>query len=266
MFPATRQHAPLYSAWIPGWVRVALAAAGLPVVALESAAWLSQDRPADWPAALVLFDSRAPDSRATAEGVGRHGPAVLDVAPLASAARRTMQCDRGVSTGGERPGAFGEFLSRLKREVESLGFLWTRLADCPHPYRTFSPVTSPEVVEHPVPQEAAAHEADLVWRATATDVLRWRSYRRRVAVRIHSSEQALHIACELPGPEYRPSLEIWRGGHFACLPLQRKSLRVTETQLLFQIAGDRHPAGLIARTAFESVNDREPAPALAQVC
>jgi hypothetical protein len=273
MSTAPRQHAPLYSAGVPGWVRVALAAAGLPMMALEAAEWVGQSSHTAAPLGLVLFDSRTPNSRANAQGVRNRGLTTLDVAPLAAAARRRF--DERVSAERISTGVFAEFLARLKDQVEASGFLWTRLADVPHPFRTLRPETvgdgglsvpAPRLAK--IPESNSGENAtvepagDLIWRAASVDVLRWREFRGRVRVQISEAGRHLDIHCELPGPEFRPTLEVWRGGHFACLPLKPGRFRVNEAQLPFESAEDRHPGGFLAWTAFDLRNTDDPSPAM----
>lgn len=232
-----REHAPLYSAGLPERVETLLRRSGVPISALTSAEWLATSPPAEWPNALVLFDSRAPASRANALGVRDFGVSTLDVAPECS--------QHAISTSSS--GSDNAFIKAIKLQVESRGFLWIRLSELPHPFQS----VGTETVEPIKKSELSS----LQWSTTREELAEWNEFRSRVLLRVRSFENTFQIESEVPSDAFLPTVDIWRGRHVASLPALPGSHRIEERNLVFQLSQNRHPAGYSPRfTRSKSVH------------
>jgi hypothetical protein len=84
----------------------------------------------------------------------------------------------------------------------------------------------------------------LLWRTTAADYANWRQRRREFRFEVHECNRRYEIRYERLPVHDRPAVELWRGGHFAVVPLQRSRQIIDAGQVVYQSAGRRHPAGL----------------------
>lgn len=251
-----RIHAPFYSAGIPGWAETALRTAGLMVDELTAAEWLRGLPPQKWPDALVLFDSRRPDSRETGREMQRHGLTTVDVAPATSAAVSgpspgPFLPGRDERDGLLRPaGSHPPFLQEFKDCVEERHFLWARVADCPYPFQELSYPTGENTGCQPAvfglsgnPGQNRPLADALLWEPAEEKLAAWLRFRRRIGFRLFSEAGLLQLESRIPGTEFRPAVEIWQGRHFASVPLKAGALRLEKQSLVFQVSGDRNPAG-----------------------
>jgi hypothetical protein len=89
----------------------------------------------------------------------------------------------------------------------------------------------------------------LLWRTNAAEFGHWRRLRRSFAFRIDERHRRYEIRYEQLPVHFRPAIELWRGGHFAVVPLQRSRQQIDAGQIVYQSAGRRHPAGIAAMHA-----------------
>jgi len=248
-----RQHAPLYSAGIPGWMTDALRLAGVQVEALtldSGSGWTDRNRR---PTVLILYDSRDAVSR---NAIGDHGDAntLLDMAPLAHQYGPDLRSSSDTAHPREGPSSVRlSFLEELKQRIESSGFCWTRVADCPYPFQSLQLDEEGNGGHGTAFQSAGAalcgsseeSSQSLLWRPTLREFAQWTRIRRGVCFTLHSANDTLSIVARIPESDLRPALEVWRGRHHACLPLKAGTSRIDRRTLVFQLTEPRPPGGLL---------------------
>lgn len=82
-----------------------------------------------------------------------------------------------------------------------------------------------------------------MWQASQREFSRW--WRQRSRIRVRIVQNAGHyriIASNLPN-DFTASVELWRGGHVASVPLDSASKKVRLDGLVFEQQSKRHPAG-----------------------
>jgi len=84
----------------------------------------------------------------------------------------------------------------------------------------------------------------LLWRTTPAEYANWRRQRREFRFEIYERLRRYEIRYEQLPVHHRPAVELWRGGHFAVVPLQRSRQVIDAGKVVFQSSSRRHPAGL----------------------
>ena len=231
----THVELPLLLAGITEPVEETLRLAGIPIARLSAETSGGIGRPAA-AGRFVLFDSRVSSPRLDTKAAKLCGLTTIDVSTLGSRAGDPFTGKGRTTRRGESGNGRAEevaFLIRLKREIESAGGVWLRVADFPFPYQ--------HVLCDPGGHERGA--SDLFWQTNRDELARWQQVRRNLAVRVRRQGARYGIDYDGELEDFRPALELWRGSHVATLPLYPGGMSVCESGLVFQRDGRRHPAG-----------------------
>lgn len=194
---------------------------------IESARFLWA-RLADFP---YPFQAALVDERGTAH------------APRAEAFRRTILLSAAV-----RGGLSAEFASRRNAHEPTLDRV-----DVDDLYAQYAAGQALYVAPDLAGSDAAILDSalesglfPLLWRTTATEFAHWRRLRRDFPFQIDERRRRYEIRYGQLPVHFRPAIELWRGAHFAVVPLQRSRQQIDAGQVVYQSAARRHPAGIAA--------------------
>lgn len=269
--------------WILAGVSLAaetlLRCAGLPCVRVDQQQAVSLNIQGV-PGRISLFESTRPQSNAARAALARFGLSFIDISrftdPSAARPMRTF-AEPAVAKNFAQSRAD---LLQLQEAVERAGGVWLRVADYPYPYQgallasdisteelpagflssyafesAVQPLQAFENRYHAgLPVVLPAHAFDtrptelgrrfpLMWEPTAEEFHRWWTLRGRLRVTVRREGGAYNVNVSGGSGPFRPMLELWRGRHFAALPIRPGQQRFHESGVPFVEARHRSPVG-----------------------
>lgn len=238
---------PMLLAGLPPTVEALLHLSGLPVKLFQMAKSISGDMD-DAAGKIVIYNSQNSVGQAEAKTARFYGLTIIDIADLLLHSETiTSKKDSPAS----RRNWTADFFKRLKKRVETTGGIWIRIADYPHPYqyvacRETIPLNErlSGIVSLLTKQSQSSSSTQLIWNAGYREITDWWKTREQLKLQIQKQGLYFQIQCEFPSRNYQPALEIWRGSHFASIPLEPGTMTIQERGLVFRQQQQHDPAGI----------------------